>query len=127
MIHYNVIFNSGELDIFDDIRNVRKIMVGDISLPDHIALFCVHEHLVRMSKIRVPIIRKYQSELSHFISKVFLQFTLTNREYWFDFYHRQEMELLESRKDIAIYNRPLRQRKAPERLNITSTKAKSYL
>ena len=102
-------------------------MVGDISLPDHIALFCVHKHLIRMSKIRVPIIRKYQSELSHFISKVFLQFTLTNREYWFDFHHRQEMELLESRKDIAIYNRPLRQRKTPERLNITSTKTKSYL
>ena len=102
-------------------------MLGNIAVPDHIVLSCVYSKLIRLKKIRLPKIREYQSELQHFIKNVFLRFTLTNREYWFDYYTRQEMELLEARKDIAIYNRPLRRRKAPERLNINSTKAKSYV
>ena len=101
-------------------------MVGNIAVPDHIVLSCVHQQLIRLKKKRLPRIRAYQSELQHFINNVFLRFTLTNREYWFDYYHQQEMELLESRKDIAIYNRPLRRRKPPARLNIISTKAQSY-
>ena len=103
-------------------------MVGDISLADHTALFCVHKHLIRMSKTRVPIIREYQTRLSRFISSIFLRFTLTNRYYWEEYYHRLDMELFEAQKDVASWreNRPRRQRKAPERLNITTTRTKSY-
>lgn len=104
-------------------------MVGDISLANHTALFCVHKQMVKMSKTRVPIIREYQSRLSRFISSIFLRFTLTNRYYWEEFYHRLDMELYEAQKDIASSreNRPRRQRKAPKRLNITTTRTKSYL
>ena len=102
-------------------------MLGNISVPEHIVLSCVHQQLTRLKKRRLPKIREYQSELQHFIKNLFLRFTLTNREYWFEYYHQQEMELLEAQKDIAIYNRPLRRRKAPERLNINSTKAQSYV
>ena len=116
------------MNIFDDIRNIKKVMVGDISLADHTALFCVHKHMIRVSKARVPIIREYQTRLSRFISDIFLRFTLTSRYYWEEYYHRLDMEFLEAQKDVASWreNRPRRQRKAPKRLNITTTRTKSY-
>lgn len=100
-------------------------MVGDISLADHTALFCVHRHMIRTSKTRMPIIRQYLSRLQSFIVDIVSSFTS------FDAWHEEdcdlrEMEREEEQKNMAINNRPQRRRKAPERLNITSCKGKSY-
>ena len=113
-----------ELQIFDDIQNVREVMTGEISLPDHTALFCVHKHMVRMSKmVNVSMIRRYLSGLSKLISKLESGFEENRNRYLNEILPRrqreEEMERAEARRK--------RKRRAPERLNITSTKSKSYL
>ena len=113
-----------ELQIFDDIQNVREVMTGEISLPDHTALFCVHKHMVRMSKmVNQPRIRKYLSALSKFMSKLESGFEKNRHRYLNDILpQRQRREEM-----IRAAARRRRNRRAPERLNITSTKTKSYL
>ena len=116
-----------ELQIFEDIKNVREVMVGEISLSDHIALFCVHKHMVKMSKmVNVSRINRYQSRLSRFRSKLESGFE-ENRIRYLDFLQeiqrQQEMERVADRTE----ERRKRKRQAPERLNITTTKSKSYL
>ena len=113
-----------ELQIFDDIQNVKEVMTGEISLSDHTALFCVHKHMVRMSKmVNVSIIRRYLSGLSKLISKLESGFEENRNRYLNEILPRrqreEEMERAEARRK--------RKRRAPERLNITSTKSKSYL
>ena len=100
-------------------------MVGDISLADHTALSCVHRHMIRASKTRMPIIRQYHFRLQRFIVDIVSSFTS------FDAWHEEDVELREiereeEQRNMAINNRPRRRRKAPERLNITSCKGKSY-
>ena len=57
-----------EIQIFRDIKNVRKVMVSGVSLSDHTVLFCVHEHMVKMSKtVNVSRIRRYLSRLNLFL------------------------------------------------------------
>ena len=104
-----------ELQIADDIRNVRQVMSGNISISDHTALFCVHKHMVRMrNTARASKIRRYMEKMAYFIENI---------EAIFKFYHwhlqqEEEKERLEARRS--------RKRRAPERLNITSTRKKSY-
>ena len=99
-----------ELQIFDDIQNVRDVMVGDISMSDHTALFCVHEHMVRRSKmVKAKKIRRYIAKISNFIKEIEALFSL----HYFNLQQEEEKERLRTRR---------RRRGAPERLNITTTK-----
>ena len=113
---------SGELS-GDDIRNVKEVMVGDISLADHTALTCIHKYMIRMNKRRVPIIRKYKFELEEFITNITNMFAILDGNHLMEI---REMQWQEEQDNMAIKNRPRRQRKAPERLNIISCKGKSY-
>ena len=114
-----------ELQIFDDIQNVREVMTGEISVSDHTALFCVHKKMVQMSeslpeRVNEPRIRKYLSHLSRFISKLESGFEENDNRYLNELLPQRElMERAEARRK--------RKRRAPERLNITSTKSRSYL
>ena len=113
---------SGELS-GDDMRNVKEVMVGDISLADHTALSCIHKYMIRMNKRRVPIIRQYKFELEEFIINISNMFAILDGNHLMEI---REMQWQEEQDNMAIKNRPRRQRKAPERLNITSCKGKSY-
>ena len=105
-----------ELQIFDDIQNVREVMVGNISLSEHTAMFCVYNHMVRISKrIRASKIRRYIAKVSFCIKEIKSIFEI----------HYFELEQEELRERLQARRR--RKRRAPERLNITSTKQKSYL
>lgn len=106
-----------QLQIFDDITNVREVMVGDISISDHTALFCVHKHMVRRSKmVRAKKIRRYiAKKMSFLIREIESLFAL----------HYLNLQKEELRERLQV--RRMRKRRAPARLNITSTKKKSYL
>ena len=113
-----------ELQIFDDIKNVREVMVGEISLSDHTALFCVHKHMVQISKMaNVSRINRYQSRLSNFVSKIESGFEENYNRYLNEYLPQiQRDEAMERAEE-----RRKRNRQAPQRLNITNTKSKSYL
>ena len=141
-----------ELQIFDDIKNVREVMVGEISLSDHTALFCVHKKMVQMSKkVDVPRINRYQSRLSDFRSRLETGFEINRISYLIDYLPRiqraQEMERARVAREQEVERRRVareqemerrrvaerteerrkRKRQAPQRLNITTTKSRSYL
>ena len=140
-----------ELQIFEDIKNVREVMVGEISLSDHIALFCVHKHMVKMSKmVNVSRINRYQSRLSDFRSRLESGFEINRIRYLIEYLpqiqREQEMERARVAREQEFERRRVareqdlerrrvaerteerrkRKRQAPERLNITTTKSKSY-
>ena len=119
-----------KLKIFDDIKNVREVMAGNISIPDHTALYCVHKHMVCNSKkIETSKIRNYLSALTNFIANLKEIFKRNHDRY---FYSIRQDRALERAEAYFAANRAAAQlgkrtRRAPERLNITSTKKKSYL
>ena len=122
-------------------------MNGKISTPDNTALSLIHDHMVKVSKIRKPKILDFQSKLMDFTGWTVGHMESEFGEYWEQQYEwidgfyasgryefRRDMYLkrrreyrLMMRQAQALKNRPKRQRKAPERLNITSTKSKTYL
>ena len=101
-----------EVQISGDIQNVREVMAGNISVSDHTALFCVHNRMRKTA--RASKIRRYEEKMTYFIKNI---------EAVFQMHHmvlqkQEERERLEARRS--------RKRRAPERLNITSTRKKSY-
>ena len=100
-----------ELQISDDIQNVREVLTGNISISDHTALSCVFKRM--RNTARASKIRRYIDKMAYVIESF---------EALFRFHHwrleQEEMERLEARRS--------RKRRAPERLNIASTKKKSY-
>jgi len=115
-----------ELTIFDDIKNVRKVMVSEISIPDHTALFCVHKHMVRKSQmINVPRIQKYIAAIAKFTSRLESSLESNHQRYYDRQQRLQAVERAEAlRKEREAQKK--RKRRAPERLNIATTKSKSY-
>ena len=105
-----------ELQISDDIQNVREVMAGNISISDHTALFCVHKHMVRMrNTARASKIRRYMEKMTYFIQNIEALFRM----------HHLQVQEMEQRARLEARRR--RKRRAPERLIITSTQKKSYL
>ena len=118
------------MKICDDINNVREVMVGDISISDHTALFCVYKNMVRKNKmIEESKIRNYSSKLTNFISVLKQIFENNIDRYLNRFRNQRDRERIKNYFDayrtLAQWGK--RKRQAPERLNITSTKKKSYL
>ena len=86
-----------KLKIFDDIENVREVMAGYISIPDHTALYCVQKHMVRNSKkIETSKIRNYLSELTNFIANLKEIFKRNHDHYFYTishyFYEQDELQ-----------------------------------
>ena len=113
-------------------------MAGDISTPDFTAMSLVHKRMLRNVEIAEKItICEYLSKLSDFISNLSLtfdahyNFNLERLEHQRRFQRAVDnivrAEDREAESVIYLRNRPKRYRRAPERLNITSTKSKSYL
>ena len=135
-----------EMKIVKDIENVKEIMNGTLFTSDYTALSLIRDHMVEISKIRLPKIRDYQSRLIDFAGWTVGYMESDFGEYWEQEYEwndgfyasgrykfRRDMYLgrrKEYRKMIrraqALTNRPQRQRKAPERLNIATNRSKSY-
>ena len=119
-----------KLKIFDDINNVREVMAGYISIPDHTALYCVHKYMVRNSKrIETSKILNYLSALTNFITNLKEIFKRNHDRYFYRIRQQQALERAEAyfAANLAVAQLGKRTRRAPERLNITSTKKKSYL
>ena len=102
-------------------------MVGNISIPDHTALFCVHQHMVRRNKmIEESKIRNYSIRLSNFMS-VLREIFQRNVDRYLS--RIQNERARERAKNYFAAYRTLaqwekRKRQPPERLNIASTKKK---
>ena len=112
-----------ELTIFDDIKNVRKVMVGEISIPDHTALFCVHKHMVRTSKmVNVRRINKYIAAITRYTSLLESRLE-SNHQRYYDHYITTLLRMQPVERADAQRKR---KRRAPDRLNIATTKSKSY-
>ena len=113
-------FNSEELNIHNDIKNVQEVMNSNISTPDYTALSLIHEQMVQMSKTRPTKIPPYLEQVKRFIDDMKVHFDSNKQRYLY----RLESEQLEEACRIRWRKRT---RQAPERLNITTTKSKSYL
>jgi len=105
-------------------------MVGNISIPDHTALFCVHQHMIRKNKmIEESKIRNYFITLTNIISVLKDIFQRNVDRYLSRI--RNERARERAKNYFAAYRTVAqwgkRKRQAPERLNIASTKKKSYL
>ena len=121
---------QGKLKIFDDIENVREVMACNISIPDHTALYCVQENMVRNSKkIEASKICNYLSALTNFIANLKEIFKRNHDRYFYSIRQQRAEERAEAyfAANRAAFQLGKRTRQAPERLNITSTKNKSYL
>ena len=101
-----------EVQISGDIQNVREVMAGNISVSDHTALFCVHNRMRKTA--RASKIRRYEEKMTYFIKNIEAVFQM---HHW-SLQKWEEEQRLEARRT--------RKRRAPERLNITSTRKKSY-
>ena len=77
-----------ELQIADDIQNVRKVMTGNISISDHTALFCVYKRM--RNTARASKIRRYIDKMAYVIEKIETVFRL---HHWR--LQQEEMERLE--------------------------------
>ena len=113
-------------------------MVGDISTLDYTALWLVQKRMLKTAKITSKEkIHEYLSKLSDFTSKINFAFDCDYKHYLLRQYHRRRAQRAvdkmiraedrEAESIIYLRNRPKRDRRAPERLNIASTKSKSYL
>ena len=134
----NSLLILGELIIFDDIKNVEKVMAGDISTLDYTALWLVQKRMLKTAeKTNKAKIHEYLSKLSGFILSIDYAFSGNYCHYLERQYNQrraqraiERMERAEDREaESVIYlsNRPKRDRRVPQRLNITSTKSKTYL
>ena len=86
-----------KLKIFDDIKNVREVMAGNISIPDHTALYCVHKHMVRNSKrIETSKIRNYLSALTNFITNLKEIFKRNHDRYFYRIRQQRALERAEA-------------------------------
>ena len=94
-------------------------MDSNITTPDYTALSLVHQQMIKMSKTRPPKIRPYLEEMENFIDNMKGLFR-SNKLRYLD---RLEYEQLEEACRVRWQKRT---RQAPERLNITTTKSKSY-
>ena len=110
---------SEELNIHNDIKNVQEVIDSNISTPDYTALSLVHQQIIKMSKTRPPKIPPYLEKVKHFIDHMKGCFNSNKHRYLY----RLESEQLEEAFRIGWQKRT---RQAPERLNITTTKYKSY-
>ena len=131
----------GELILYDDIKNVEKVMAGDISTLDYTALRLVHKRMLKTAEIASKTnIKEYLSKLSGFTFHLNLLFDKNYNHYvvrQIGLYNQRRAQRVvdkivlaedrEAESIIYLRNRPKRDRRAPERLNITSTKSKSYL
>ena len=135
---FNALLILGELILFDDIKNVEKVMVGDISTLDYTALWLVHKRMLKTAEIASKTkINEYLSKLSGFTSNLNFAFDCNYKHYLVRQYNQRRVQRAadkmvraedrEAESIIYLSNRPKRDRRAPERLNITTTKSKKYL
>ena len=67
----NTLLILGELILFDDIKNLEKVMVGVTSTLDYTALWLVHKRMLKTAEIASKTkIHDYLSKLSGYISKL---------------------------------------------------------
>ena len=136
--NFNRLLILGELTLYDDIKNVEEVMVGDISTLDYTALWLVHKRMLKIAEIASTTkINEYLSKLYGYTSKLNFAFDCNYSHFLVRQYNQRraqraadKMARTENREAESINylrNRPKRDRRAPERLNITSTKSKSYL
>ena len=113
-------------------------MDGDISTLDYTALWLVHKRMLKTAEIASTTkINEYLSKLYGYTSKLNFAFDCNYSHFLVRQYNQRraqraadKMARTENREAESINylrNRSKRDRRAPERLNITSTKSKSYL
>ena len=69
--NFNTMLILGELTLYDDIKNVEEVMVGDISNLDYTALWLVHKRILKTAEIASTTkINEYLSKLYGYISKL---------------------------------------------------------
>ena len=106
-------------------------MLGDISTPEYTALWLVHKRMMKAAEIASKTkIHEHLSKLSDFVSNLNYAFA---GNYYNQRRAQRAMDRIVRAEDreaesvIYLSNRPKRDRRAPARLNITSTKSKTYL
>ena len=69
--NFNTMLILGELTLYDDIKNVEEVMVGDISTLDYTALWLVHKRMLKTAEIASTTkINEYLSKLYGYTSKL---------------------------------------------------------
>lgn len=114
-------------------------MLGDISTPEYTALWLVHKRMMEAAEIASKTkIHEHLSKLSDFVSNLNYAFAGNLERHYLERQYNQRRaqramdrivrgEGREAESVIHLSKRPKRDRRAPERLNITSTKSKTYL
>ena len=128
---YDITYNLDELNVLTDLKNIRQVIVGKMSTPEYTFLDLVYRHMVKSAKVdqrdflddfqNPNNIKRVRIRLAGYIQKL----------NWITVWDariliKRPIELNESPTIIENNSRPQRQRRAPNRLNIASTKGRSY-
>ena len=84
--NFNRLLILGELTLYDDIKNVEEVMVGDISTLDYTALWLVHKRMLKTAEIASTTkINEYLSKLYGYTSKLnSLHSIVITVTFWYD-------------------------------------------